>query len=332
MPIEMKRRRWFLIVSVLLVGAGITSAEYFTPGQDVKPYSDLKTGEYVWVPNISPTGPVVLVVSIPKQEVYVYRNGVRVGRSTVSTGMPGHPTPTGVFTILEKQVDHTSTIYKGAEMPYMERLTWGGIALHAGVLPGYAHSHGCVRLPLQFAKKLYTITAKGCTVIITDSKLPPEETQHPGYLLTTAVSPTSGQKLASEEFRWTPEDSPKGPVSIVFSAKSSRVFVFRNGVEIGRAVVRGLDDLPGGLQAFTALDKVNPDGWRQWITVTASGEGSSLELKNLASRLQIPPTFLANVRSVVEPGTTLVLTDVPITPSTYTKDTGMNVMVAGMGD
>jgi len=94
------------------------------------------------------------------------RNGVRIGRSTVSTGTAGHRTPTGVFTVLQKKVDHESSIYKGAKMPNMQRLTWTGIAMHAGQLPGYPASHGCVRLPEDFAEKLYTVTNLGTTVII----------------------------------------------------------------------------------------------------------------------------------------------------------------------
>ena len=107
--------------------------------------AEVKPGEFVWIPEVSPAGPVVVIVSIPEQEMFVYRNGIRIGRSTVSTGAKGHPTPTGVFTILQKKVDHESSIYKGAKMPHMQRLTWDGIAMHAGRLPGYPASHGCVR-------------------------------------------------------------------------------------------------------------------------------------------------------------------------------------------
>jgi lipoprotein-anchoring transpeptidase ErfK/SrfK len=98
---------------------------------------------------------VVILVSLPDQLLYVYRNGVRIGRSTVSTGKPGKGTPTGVFTVLQKKVRHESSIYKGAQMPHMRRLTWTGIAIHAGHLPGYPVSAGCVRLPVDFAAKLY---------------------------------------------------------------------------------------------------------------------------------------------------------------------------------
>ena len=147
---------------------GWSFAENLTEGRDVAPFSVLQNGDYIWKPEISPSGPVLIIVSTPDQLLYVYRNGIRIGRSTVSTGRPGHRTPAGVFTILQKQVDHYSTIYHGASMPFMERLTWGGVALHGGDLPGFADSHGCIRLPLKFAKLLYTITDKGTTVMVTD--------------------------------------------------------------------------------------------------------------------------------------------------------------------
>src|SRR5207253_3277748 len=122
---------------------------------EAKPFTaNLKPGDYLWHPEVSPAGPVVVLVSLPDQVMYVYRNGVRIGRSTVSTGTAGHRTPTGVFTVLQKKVDHESSIYKGAKMPNMQRLTWTGIAMHAGQLPGYPASHGCVRLPEDFAEKL----------------------------------------------------------------------------------------------------------------------------------------------------------------------------------
>src|ERR1700739_4411033 len=152
-------------ISFIIAGAPHADAEKFTSGTEQAPLTPtLKTGDYVWEPEVSPTGPVVIIVSVPEQTLYVYRNGVRIGRSTVSTGKPGHVTPTGVFTILEKEVHHRSNLYHGAPMPYMERVTWGGVALHAGQLPGYPASHGCVRLPMDFADKLYTVTQTGTTV------------------------------------------------------------------------------------------------------------------------------------------------------------------------
>ncbi|PYV49900.1 MAG: L,D-transpeptidase, partial [Acidobacteria bacterium] len=159
---------FLILTAALLVLKPFTgSAETFTEGVRVSPETvKLKTGEYVWEPERAPEGPLLIVASTTEQVAYVYRNGIRIARSSVSTGRPGHPTPTGVFTILEKEVHHTSSIYKGAEMPYMERVTWGGIALHAGDLPGYPDSHGCIRLPLEFSKLLFGVTMKGATVII----------------------------------------------------------------------------------------------------------------------------------------------------------------------
>src|ERR1700728_3214077 len=130
------------------------------------PIDQLKKGEFIWLGEALTSGPVVMVVSITEQKAFVYRNGVLIGATTVSTGRPGHLTPTGVFTVLQKQKEHRSTIYDGAPMPYMERLTWGGIALHAGGLPGYPESHGCVHLPSEFAKLLFGISPSGMTVVI----------------------------------------------------------------------------------------------------------------------------------------------------------------------
>ena len=162
-----------ILAGLFVLDAGHSSLpETFTEGVRVSPETvTLKPGQYVWEPERAPEGPLLIVASITEQVAYVYRNGIRIARSSVSTGRPGHPTPTGVFTILEKEVHHTSSIYKGAEMPYMERVTWGGIALHAGDLPGYPDSHGCVRLPLEFSKLLFGVTMKGATVIIADATL-----------------------------------------------------------------------------------------------------------------------------------------------------------------
>src|SRR5262249_2541590 len=146
----------------LLLVATLCNAAGFTKGREVAPFpKEFRTGDYIWHPEIAPAGPVVILVSLPDQVLYVFRNGVRIGRSTVSTGKKGHRTPTGVFTVPQKKVDHESSIYKGAKMPHMQRLTWRGVAMHAGQLPGYPASHGCVRLPVDFAERLYSVTSLG---------------------------------------------------------------------------------------------------------------------------------------------------------------------------
>jgi hypothetical protein len=133
--------------------------------------TDLKPGQFLWHPEISPAGPIVLVVSLDEQRAYVYRNGIAIGLSTISSGKAGHETPTGVFTILQKDKDHKSNLYNSAPMPYMQRLTWDGIALHGGNLPGHPASHGCVRLPQAFAQKLFGETKRGDTVVVADARV-----------------------------------------------------------------------------------------------------------------------------------------------------------------
>ena len=126
-----------------------------------------------------PKGPLQIVVSIGNQKVTLFSNGVRVAQGPVSTGVPGRPTPTGVFSIIEKDRYHHSNLYSNAPMPYMQRITWSGVALHEGVLPGYPASHGCIRMSHDFAQKLWPITNLGVRVIVTHHDLAPVEFTHP---------------------------------------------------------------------------------------------------------------------------------------------------------
>ena len=117
-------------------------------------------------PEKLPRGPLHIVISIKKQQLTLYAGGVPVAHSRVSTGVPGHPTPQGVFSVLEKQIYHESNIYSAAPMPYMQRITWSGVAMHQGVVPNHPASHGCIRLPADFARRLWGITRVGARVII----------------------------------------------------------------------------------------------------------------------------------------------------------------------
>src|SRR6516162_2785527 len=126
-----------------------------------------------------PKGPLQIVVSIGNQKVMLFSNGVRVAQGPVSTGVPGRPTPTGVFSIIEKDRYHHSNLYSNAPMPYMQRITWSGVALHEGVLPGYPASHGCIRMSHDFAQKLWPITNLGVRVIVAHHELAPVEFEHP---------------------------------------------------------------------------------------------------------------------------------------------------------
>ncbi len=118
-----------------------------------------------------PPGPLHIVISIKKQHLTLYAGGVPVAHSQVSTGVPGHPTPQGVFSILEKRIYHESNLYSSAPMPYMQRITWSGVAMHQGVVPGHPASHGCIRLPAAFAKRLWGLTKVGARVIIAQDEI-----------------------------------------------------------------------------------------------------------------------------------------------------------------
>ena len=125
----------------------------------------LEPGKYLWR-DVEATGPARVIVSLTEQRAYLYRGDTLVAVSTISSGTPDRPTPTGIFTVLEKKPMHRSRKYDNAPMPHMQRIDTYGIALHAGKLPGYPASHGCIRLPAKFAAKLYGETRIGSTVMI----------------------------------------------------------------------------------------------------------------------------------------------------------------------
>jgi lipoprotein-anchoring transpeptidase ErfK/SrfK len=304
---------------------------------DVRDAATLKPGEFTWHPERAPSGPVVIIVSIPEQRAYVYRNGVRIGASTVSTGKPGHETPTGVFSVLEKDQKHVSSTYQGAAMPYMERLTWDGIALHAGKLPGYPASHGCVRLPLEFSRKLYGVTHSGTHVVIADAHSAPAEIVHPG--LAAPVDPNASGKAPptprGERFVWEPHKAPQGPVSILVSGPDRRMYVYRNGVLIGEAVVRISDpQQPLGAGVFVVLDgfahepsPLAPDRpKRRWMAVGLPSHSGQLPAQlDLGARVHPPEQFSRLVYELLQPGATLVVTDRPAMPETRTQP-GFRIM------
>ena len=118
--------------------------------------------------------PLFVVVSLNDEHIRVYDDHGLVTSSIISTGVPGHPTPKGVFTILGRERFHASNLYSGAPMPYMQRVTWSGVAMHVGVVTGHPASHGCIRLPAAFAVKLWGMTKIGERVVITPSDVEPE--------------------------------------------------------------------------------------------------------------------------------------------------------------
>lgn len=141
-----------------------------------------------------PQGPLVIVVSVDRQKVTIYDSNGVFAESPVSTGMKGHSTPMGVFSVIQKHKFHHSNIYSGAPMPYMQRITWSGIAMHAGVLPGYPASHGCIRMPMAFAVKMWNWTKMGARVLVTPGQMTPQRFSHP-LLASMRVPPQPAASL-----------------------------------------------------------------------------------------------------------------------------------------
>lgn len=141
-----------------------------------------------------PQGPLVIVVSIDRQKVTVYDTNGVFAEAPVSTGMKGHSTPMGVFSIIQKHKFHHSNIYSGAPMPYMQRITWSGVAMHAGMLPGYPASHGCIRMPMAFAVKMWNWTRMGARVVVTPGQMTPQNFSHP-LLASVRVPPQPAASL-----------------------------------------------------------------------------------------------------------------------------------------
>lgn len=275
----------------------------------------LKPGTWVWAPQISSEGPVTVLVDLTAQLAFVYRNGVNIGVSTVSSGKPGHETPTGVFTILQKDANHHSSTYNNAPMFFQERLTWDGVALHAGGLPGYPESHGCVHLPYAFAKELFKITSMGGTVVVTGQAGAPLKARAGGVLApveegggASAHKPLDG----SAEWRWDDAAAPEGPISVVISTSDQRIVVLRSGKELGRAkaVVEG--DHSG---THVATLHTGSDGKAHWLLLGVpghEGEANHALDATVLERLRLPRTFHQRLVREIKPGTTILVTSASV--------------------
>lgn len=151
-----------------------------------------------------PVGPLVIAISIERQSLRVFDANGLFAETPVSTGMRGHSTPMGVFSIIQKNKWHRSNIYSGAPMPYMQRITWSGIALHAGALPGYPASHGCIRMPMAFATKIWGWTRMGARVIIAPGEISPAEISHP-LLAAQKAAPGTVAAAAPQDVQASPK-------------------------------------------------------------------------------------------------------------------------------
>jgi hypothetical protein len=334
-----------LLAAVVLQPAGAVpfwGARESSPADTPPPA--LRPGEFVWNPGVAPAGPIVVVVSLTEQRGYVYRNGVEIGYTTVSTGKPGHETPTGIFTILQKDRNHRSSTYNNAPMPFQERLTWDGVALHAGGLPGYPESHGCVHLPSKFAEELFAASHLGMTVVVADGRTAPADVVHPAALApvdaTTGGAGNRARLSSTEGWRWQPDAAPEGPVSMLISAADQRVVVLRNGVEIGRARVTVSDPArPLGTHAYIVKQGAGQGrsvidrgaAAHDWMAVSMPGyaDAGAPDLASVVGgRVEFPKDFARLLYPALVPGTTLLITDAPV----LEENSGQQMTVLGSGN
>jgi hypothetical protein len=158
--------------------------------------------------------PLMVIVSIKSQKVWLYARGELVTQSIVSTGTPGHDTPVGVFSVIEKDRHHRSNIYSAAPMPYMQRITWSGVALHQGFVTGRPASHGCIRLQQPFAMRLWDLTQLGVRVIVSPEDVAPHAITHDKlFVAKPKPAPRSPRRLASRPPKPRPLPPPRRRLS-----------------------------------------------------------------------------------------------------------------------
>ena len=268
-------------------------------------------------------GPLQIIISIADQRISVYDNGALIARSSVSTGIPGHPTPLGVFSVISKQRWHRSNIYSAAPMPYMQRITWSGIALHAGVVPGRPASHGCIRLKNDFAIRLWRLTKRGTRVIIAPDDIRPVEIAHPRLFIskpkaasgppesraaiadnaamtTAAVHPPSTSNADTQQV--TDLQAPGSmlaavaprkvaPVSVFVSRKSSKIFVRQGFTPLFDIPVRIQDpEQSQGTHVFTVMGFQNEGEILRWTVVSMPEKSLPPPSKRRARGKQIGET------------------------------------------
>ena len=231
------------------------------PRQGKRRHSEKKAGS-VEKESAKPQGPLIISISIAQQRMKIYDANGLFAETPVSTGMPGHPTPMGVFSVIQKHKFHHSNIYSGAPMPYMQRITWSGVAMHAGVLPGRPASHGCIRMPMAFAVKMWNWTRMGARVVVTPGEITPISFSHP-LLAALKVPP---QPIATDEPK---QDDPT-------AAKADKM------ADAAKPVIEAAAELKSTLghddRAKSAADETRPSAPPQTRTADASDASPAANL------------------------------------------------------
>ena len=233
-------------------------------------------------------GPVTIVVSTDRQRLTVYDGDRPVAETVISTGIPGHSTPHGVFSVIEKQIWHRSTIYSGAPMPFMQRLTWSGVAMHEGHVTGKPASHGCVRMPAAFARELYRYTRRGARVVIARENVTPTpigdvalfaapvqrrytmgEAMNAGRMPGEIEAPD--QSIGAATVRTKNDFVGSAPVTALISRKTGMLYVRRDFQPIFQAPAT-IDDPDRPIGAHVYVARSDSDGKAAWSTVSVDGE------------------------------------------------------------
>ena len=287
--------------------------------------TDLKAGQWLWYPERSLYGPVTVIVSLSDQLAFVYRNGIRIGVTTISSGRSGFETPTGVFTVFQKEKLHLSKKYNNAPMPDSQ-FFFGGAALHAGGLPGYPSSHGCVHLPTQFASLLFEITHSGTPVIVTNERSGIGSLSHAGLVLSEKDQKQIEQLTGHVSGRKLPVDragKQDASFSILVSGADQVLYGMKNGEIIVQSPIgvanpnRPLGSHVYILQGFDSGRKTF-----DWLAVGmgTGHEDNVRQQRELAatSRLTIPPETYQVISENLHPGSAFMVTDLPAHPDTRT--------------
>ena len=293
---------------------------------DLDEIKSLKHGEYIWRPELSPRGPVVVLVSLPHQIVHVYRNGLAIAASTCSSGARGHETPTGVFTILQKRKEHYSSTYNNAPMPNMQRLTWQGVALHAGHLPGYPASHGCIRLPVRFSELLFSVTQHGTSVIIADHDSPHSAALEAGLVLPNQVADDAeaAQRKAGKSAKSKVE--PDEPVSsLLVSGADRKAYLMIDGIMKFETPIDIVDAAkPLGTHLFSLIGPSADRHAIQWMAFGLGGHPDAgvpadIWSHSVLARIDYRDhAAISRIERTLRPGTTMVITDYSAGPATRT--------------
>ncbi|MCB1420993.1 MAG: L,D-transpeptidase family protein [Nitratireductor sp.] len=316
------RRTFLATASAALIAAGAGGAI----GQVTKPVEQLKPGEWSWYPERSTSGPVAVVVSLSDQLAFVYRNGIRIGVTTVSSGRKGYGTPTGVFTVLRKEKMHHSSKYNNAAMPDSQ-FFFGGCALHAGGLPGYPSSHGCVHLPREFADLLFSVTHNGTPVIVTNERSGVGTLRHTGLVMTESDLAQVEKMTGHIQGKSLPMDhkgEDSAALSIIVSGADKKLIVLKNGEDfIDTPIGITNERIPLGTHVYLLHGMDKRSGHYEWTAIgLGTGHESHVDQqKELAvtARLRIPTNAYNQIAENIHPGATMMLTDLPAHPATRTN-------------